>query len=115
MFGVYKELQKMKDKFADNTGFVNVADFSSFPAGRTKADGEYSAQKFREEILLPALWKYAFVCVNLNGTLGYSSAWLQEAFQDVSESRLLFISNNENHVYCIREYIKNIKGVIKWQ
>ena len=60
---------------------INIAeDFSRFPAGRFYEDGEFSAQRFREQLLVPALKNYDEVIVDTKGTLGYGSSFLQEAF-----------------------------------
>jgi hypothetical protein len=64
---------------------IDVAsDFSRFPGGRYKADGENSGQAFREDILVPALRRAidtnSRVIVILDGTSGYPSSFLEEAF-----------------------------------
>ena len=59
-------------------------DFSEYPAGRTRRDGENSAQRFREDVLVPALRKAIAgggrVVVKLDGVFAYSSSFLEEAF-----------------------------------
>jgi hypothetical protein len=57
-----------------------AADFSRYPAGRFKADGPYSGERFRQEYLVPSLAKLDKVTVILDGTLGYGSSFLEEAF-----------------------------------
>ena len=60
---------------------VNVArDFSRFPSGRFKSKGKTSGEGFREEFLEPHLRKGAEVTVELDGTIGYGSSFLEEAF-----------------------------------
>jgi STAS-like domain of unknown function (DUF4325) len=60
---------------------INIAtDFSRSPAGRFRSDGPYSGERFREEILVPALTKDERVVVNLKGVLGFGSSFLEEAF-----------------------------------
>jgi len=54
--------------------------FSKFPAGRYLSDGSTSGQAFRESILVPALSKEGDVQVDLDGTEGYGSSFLEEAF-----------------------------------
>lgn len=54
-------------------------DFSQFPAGRVAADGPHSGERFRVELLLPAL-REGPVTVLLDGTMGYGSNFLKEAF-----------------------------------
>lgn len=60
---------------------ISVAkDFSQFPAGRYIADGPFPGQKFRDEYLFPALKTNEVVEVDMDGTLGYGSSFLEEAF-----------------------------------
>lgn len=59
---------------------VVAKDFSKYPAGRYKTDGPFSGEKFREEILLPLLEKGDEFSINLDGTRGYGSSFLEEAF-----------------------------------
>jgi hypothetical protein len=60
---------------------ISIArDFSTVPAGRFFADGDASGQAFREKILLPALQQSSEVEVDLDGTEGYGSSFLEEAF-----------------------------------
>lgn len=61
--------------------YISIArDFSRFPAGRYSTDGPYSGQRFREELLVPALKRSAVVTIDVDGTLGYGSSFLEEAF-----------------------------------
>lgn len=60
---------------------ISVAkDFSDMPLGRDEHDGPFNGKRFREEILVPALTDYETVQVDLSGTLGYGSSFLDEAF-----------------------------------
>ncbi len=60
---------------------INVAkDFSRYPAGRFTSDGPFSGEQFRNEILIPALKSGAHIIVELDGTRGYGSSFLEEAF-----------------------------------
>lgn len=60
---------------------INVASqFSPFPAGRFRSDGEFSGERFRDELLRPALERDTEVTVVLAGTKGYGSSFLEEAF-----------------------------------
>ncbi len=63
---------------------ISIAkDFSDVPAGRFRDDGDWSGEKFREELLIPALKKADKkhpVIVNINDTEGYGSSFLEEAF-----------------------------------
>lgn len=55
-------------------------DFSKVPAGRFRTDGHFSGERFREELLLPALARNEPVTVYVEGTAGYGSSFLEEAF-----------------------------------
>ena len=60
---------------------ISVAkQFSEFPAGRYYDDGPYPGEKFRKEFLVPALKAGGKVLVDLDGTMGYGSSFLEEAF-----------------------------------
>lgn len=64
-----------------NTKIISIAkDYSETPAGRYRGDGPNTGQRFREDYLLPALRDYEKVIVDLDGTLGYGSSFLEEAF-----------------------------------
>jgi STAS-like domain of unknown function (DUF4325) len=58
--------------------------FSRMPAGRYRADGPYNAVDFRSNLLIPSLLEAAenngILVVELDGVLGYSSSFLEEAF-----------------------------------
>jgi len=59
---------------------INIArDFSKTPVGRYRADGPYSGEVFREDFLIPSLNR-GDVIVVLDGTDGYPSSFLEEAF-----------------------------------
>lgn len=57
-----------------------AADFSRYPAGRYMKDGPYSGERFREEYLRPVLDKSEQAVIELDGTRGYGSSFLEEAF-----------------------------------
>jgi hypothetical protein len=60
---------------------INIAtSFSTEPMGRYLSDGEESGEAFRERVLLPALRGAEVVEVILDGTEGYGSSFLDEAF-----------------------------------
>jgi hypothetical protein len=60
---------------------IKVAeDFSRYPAGRYRTDGQWSGERFREEWLRPALSKGERVVIMLDGAEGYGSSFLEEAF-----------------------------------
>ncbi|WP_110968340.1 STAS-like domain-containing protein [Pseudomonas huaxiensis] len=55
-------------------------DFSEYPAGRYRADGDFSGEVFREDLLIPELMSSDIVEVNFDGSMGYGSSFLEEAF-----------------------------------
>lgn len=55
-----------------------ATDFSPFPAGRFEADGPFSGETFRK--VLAARLRGGPLTVVLDGTLGYGSSFLEEAF-----------------------------------
>jgi STAS-like domain of unknown function (DUF4325) len=56
-------------------------DFSRFPSGRYAAKGSTSGEAFRNNLLVPALRKNNDkIQVLLDGTVGYGSSFLDEAF-----------------------------------
>lgn len=60
---------------------INIAkDYSQFPAGRFYSDGPFSGEKFREEVLTPAIKHHDQVEVIIDGVSGYGSSFLEEGF-----------------------------------
>jgi len=55
-------------------------DYSRYPAGRYREDGPFSGERFREELLLPPFQQGLEVEIILDGTVGYGSSFLEEAF-----------------------------------
>ena len=61
---------------------IDIAkDFSAYPAGRERSDGPNSAERFRDDILAPALRENSMVTVTLSGGIrGLPASFLDEAF-----------------------------------
>ncbi|MGX5672762.1 STAS-like domain-containing protein [Thermomonas fusca] len=60
---------------------INVArDFSPVPGGRFDEDGEFNGSRFRREYLVPKLQSCESVDVIIDGTEGFGSSFLEEAF-----------------------------------
>jgi hypothetical protein len=57
-----------------------AADFSAHPFGRYPVHGPVNGQRFRNEVLVPALNRSKVVLVDIDGTSGLSSSFLDEAF-----------------------------------
>lgn len=62
------------------TKIVIATDFSRFPIGRYRRHGTESGEAFREDFLVPSLKSEDSVTVVLDGTSGYPSSFLEEAF-----------------------------------
>lgn len=61
-----------------------ASEFSRYPGGRYRDDGPHSGEEFRDDHLVPALdaarQQEGVVVVLLDGTAGYASSFLEEAF-----------------------------------
>lgn len=85
--------------------------FSEAPAGRYLTDGPYSGQRFREEILFPALQENDSVAVDLDGTLGYGSSFLEEAFGGLIREQGMTLNelNNKLQIKSSRQlYLRRV-------
>ncbi|WP_019556513.1 STAS-like domain-containing protein [Thiomicrorhabdus arctica] len=64
-----------------NKKTINIKnDYTWAPAGRYTGDGQFTGQGFREKLLVPALNEYDKVIVELDGSIGYGSSFVEEAF-----------------------------------
>ena len=59
---------------------VIARDFSKFPAGRFRKDGDASATAFRDDLLVDALKGGAYVVVVFDGVPVFAASFLEEAF-----------------------------------
>lgn len=55
-------------------------DFTKYPGGRVRTDGNYSGEAFREDYLIPALREYDQLQIIIDGVIGYGSSFLEECF-----------------------------------
>jgi len=95
---------------ARTTEFQVGRDFSRFPAGRFKAEhGGHSGEALRE-VLIERL-KSEPLIVNLDGTMGYSSAFLDEAFRglwiDTDLRRLTLKSEDPSLVLEVEQLLQS--------
>lgn len=69
-----------KKKILPNSIRISVADdFTRFPSGRI--DGPYCGERFRKDHIVPLLKSTnKFIEIDLDGTLGFSNVFLDEAF-----------------------------------
>lgn len=54
--------------------------FSRRPGGRKRANGVHSGEEFREDVLLKLFEAYDIVEIDLTGSAGYSTGFLDESF-----------------------------------
>ena len=64
---------------------INIArDFSPIPGARYPIEGDFSGQEFRQSLLAPklkeAIQSNTVLNIDLDGTLGYGTSFLEEAF-----------------------------------
>jgi hypothetical protein len=95
---------------------INLAqDFTKHPAGRYKVDGSYSGELFREMFLEPIISKLEKTVIFLDGTRGYSSAFLDEAFggivrkysEKIVNDCIIFKSRDDVLLFRVSRIIKN--------
>lgn len=74
----------MSNNMIDQGLTLRVRDFTLYPGPRLKEDGDYSGEEFRDKYLLPkyreAVKNKVYLHVILEGTKGYASSFLEEAF-----------------------------------
>jgi STAS-like domain of unknown function (DUF4325) len=80
-------------------------DFSPSPAGRYIEDGPFPGAVFRDTILIPAVQNNDVVTVDLDGTDGYGSSFLEEAFGGLNE-KLKIESSRKSYAIRAWGYIK---------
>ena len=89
-------------------------DFSDIPGPRYIREGLYSGEEFRERLLVPLLKK----CIEngdtlqivLDGTQGYGTSFLEEAFGGLIRVNHLSFSDIHDHVIIVSEeepYLKD--------
>lgn len=94
-------------------------DFSPSPAGRFRSDGRFSGEQFREDLLLPALMASDEVFVDFDGTDGYGSSFLEEAFGGLVrsgvpyaelEKKLKINSSRSSYLFRAWKYMQQAKS-----
>ena len=91
--------------------------FSKVPAGRYRTDGPQSGQVFLEEKLLPALENSDVVEVVLDGTDGFGSSFLDEAFAGLLRITAMSVAEFKRRVLLISEedptLIEEVEGYVE--
>jgi hypothetical protein len=84
---------------------IRVADYAPSPGGRYASDGDFSGEWFRDDILVPALTaaidRSEVLIVELAGTSGYGSSFLEEAFGGLIRHRLFSPSVVKNSLKVV--------------
>jgi STAS-like domain of unknown function (DUF4325) len=102
---------------------INVAtDFTRFPSGRFKKNGSTSGEAFREQFLEKPISEGQKVIIVLDGTVGYGSSFLEEAFGGlvrklkVSADRVLslldFQASDTSLVDEIKQYVRDAESML---
>lgn len=87
---------------------INIAlDFSRIPGARYPEEGDFSGQEFRQKILLPklqeAIKKQEKLTVNLDGTAGLGTSFLEESFGGLIRVDKFDVDSLENTLNFISE------------
>lgn len=81
---------------------IRVVDFARSPGGRYASDGPYSGELFRDQVLVPELAKAIeakdVLVVELDGTSGYGSSFLEEAFGGLVRSKRFSTAQIRSHL-----------------
>lgn len=106
----------------DNQRIVKLSDYSITPGARLESEGPFSGELFRNMTLIPAFDEAVAsnekLVVDLDGTLGYGTSFLEEVFGGLAREKtadlvlktLEFISNEEDYLEeDIIEYINDVK------
>jgi len=101
---------------------IKVAkDFSDAPSGRFRTDSDFSGEVFREEVLVPMLARCESIQIWIDGTSGYPSSFVDEAFgglyrtgeysKEMLARKIEIISNSE--IY--KRYKKMMESALSGQ
>lgn len=94
---------------------INIGkDYSRFPAGRYLDDGDSNGQRFRDDLLVPALTAGRKLSVLFDDALGYGSSFLEEAFGGLVrlgfsecdlKDRIELVTDDDSLKIEVRQYI----------
>ena len=102
---------------------INIAkDYSRCPGARYESEGDYSGEKFRQDLLLPklkeALRSGVKLEVVLDGSSGYSTSFIEESFgglirsdglslQEVKDNIIIISDEDPSYIDDINDYWKH--------
>jgi len=101
---------------------IDVAnEFSPYPSGRVTKDGDYNGERFRKEILIPAIKKAlaakegaTFVVIDLDGVRSFGSSFLEEAFGGLARDKGVVFKDALAvlKIKCTKAHLKIYKDAI---
>lgn len=81
---------------------IIAKEFSTAPGPRYNVEGDWSGEKFRKGVLLPkllaAINEGKIVYIDLDGTAGYGTSFLEEAFGGLIREEHLEIATIKKHI-----------------
>lgn len=102
---------------------IDVAnDFSAYPSGRVTKDGDFNGEKFRKEILIPAINnamktknKPSSVVIDLDGVRVFGSSFLEEAFGGLARDNGVVFKEAFTvlKIKCTKDHLMIYKDAIK--
>lgn len=101
---------------------INIAkDFSPIPGARYPIEGDYSGQEFRQTLLTPklkqAIEDNSLLIIDLDGTLGYGTSFLEEAFGGLIRTDKFQLEDIKKHIRILcnddASYIDEIETYIQ--
>ena len=103
---------------------ISIAkEFSPFPIGRKADDGPYNGEKFLNDMLYPKLQEainnQKVLEIDLDGTLGLTSSFLEEAFAGLIRKKNMDYKSIDKHLRIVTSapefkiYIQIINEYIK--
>ena len=104
---------------AERVTWIDVGqDFARILTRRSRNDGEFSGEAFREDILEPALLINDKVVLNIDAIEHYSMAWMDEAISGVSRKygvdfargKIFFSTSKKFYLLPVLEQLLQVAG-----
>ena len=104
----------------ENVELKIATDFSTTPGARYKEEGDFSGEEFREKVLFPkfneARTKGCHLIINLDGTAGLGTSFLEESFGGLLRSNKLKYKDVVETIKFVSienpDYIEEILGYL---
>jgi hypothetical protein len=97
----------MRQMSHSHTAISVARDFSKAPGPRYKTEGKHSGEQFRSDILFPSLDKAIRegrkLSVNLDGTFGFGTSFLEEVFGGLIRENKLTLSQINTHLTVVSD------------